>query len=199
MPTRLCVVGSAARMVAWALKAGLEREGEETMRHSWRSGVLLLLAGILLGVLLVSRGSAAGTPAGGVRTREFTIHARQFAYTPPRIRVRRGERVVLRVISDDVVHGLYVDGYGINTKVFPGRETVISFVADRPGKIRYRCSVICGNLHPFMIGEVVVGPNYTLWGALALTALAAAGTVLVLWRRESNAGDRNEEGDDGTA
>jgi len=171
------------------------------MRHPWRSGMLLLLVGTLvfLGILLFSGGSPAGTPAGGVRTREFTIHARQFAYTPPRIRVRQGERVVLRVISDDVVHGLYVDGYGINSKIFPGRETVISFVADRPGKIRYRCSVICGNLHPFMIGEVVVGPNYTLWGALALTALAAAGTVVVLWRRESSAGDQNEEGDDGTA
>lgn len=174
----------------------------EAMRHPWRTGLLPLLAGslvFLLGILALINGSHAGAPAGEGRTREFTIHARQFAYDPPRIRVRLGDRVVLRVTSEDVAHGLYVDGYGINAKVFPGRETVISFVADRPGKIRYRCSVICGNLHPFMIGEVVVGPNYTLWGALALTALAAAGTVLVLWRRESSAEDHNEEVDHGTA
>ncbi|MDR5694608.1 MAG: cupredoxin domain-containing protein [Armatimonadota bacterium] len=153
---------------------------------------------LLLDILVVSNVSQAAGPAGG-REREFTITARQFAYSPPRIRVRLGDRVTLRVTSEDVVHGLYIDGYGINAKVYPGQETVVSFVANRPGKIRYRCSVICGNLHPFMIGEVVVGPNYTLWGALALTVLAAGGTVLMLWRRGEEIRDRSEEATDGTA
>jgi cytochrome c oxidase subunit 2 len=82
--------------------------------------------------------------------------------------------------ATDVVHGFYLDGYGIETRVEPGISEQVEFVADRAGKFRYRCSVSCGTLHPFMIGELVVGPNLTYIRAIGLTLVVLAATLFYL-------------------
>jgi len=80
--------------------------------------------------------------------RHIQVNARMFAFEPGVLRVNRGDTVVLTVESEDVVHGLYVDGYGVNAQVEPGQNAQVRFVADRPGKFKFRCSISCGNLHP---------------------------------------------------
>ena len=87
------------------------------------------------------------------------LKATSFAFEPGVIRVRRGDRVSLELESLDVTHGIYIDAYEVEAIAEPGRKATIQFVADRAGKFRYRCSVACGTLHPFMIGELVVEPN----------------------------------------
>jgi heme/copper-type cytochrome/quinol oxidase subunit 2 len=42
--------------------------------------------------------------------RTFQIEARQFAYSPPELKVNKGDTVIIQLLSTDVVHGLYVDG-----------------------------------------------------------------------------------------
>jgi len=116
--------------------------------------------------------------------RVFNVTASLFAWDPNIITVNKGDKVVLHLTSVDVVHGMYIDGYGIDVKVMPGKVTDVEFVADKPGKWRFRCSVTCGNMHPFMIGEMIVEPNYQYWGSLALTFLAAAGTLAFVWTRK---------------
>jgi cytochrome c oxidase subunit 2 len=115
-------------------------------------------------------------------TREVTINAEQFAFDPPVLRVNQGDRVILTVQATDVVHGLYLDEYGINVRVEPGVSQQVEFVADRTGKFRYRCSVACGTLHPFMIGEMVVGPNLPFLRAVGLLLVVVAATLFYLWR-----------------
>lgn len=139
----------------------------------WRTIVtarrsVLLLA--ILAVLLVPF-PAFGEP----EVHHLTIDASQFEYSPARLTVNRGDTVHVELKASDVVHGLYLDGYDIEARVVPGASEEFSFLADQSGKFRYRCSVACGPLHPFMIGELVVGPNDLLWrsGALALLAVAA--------------------------
>jgi heme/copper-type cytochrome/quinol oxidase subunit 2 len=115
-------------------------------------------------------------------THNITMTADQFAFDPPVLRVNQGDRVRLTLQAGDVVHGFYLDGYDLQQRVEPGLSEEIEFVADRTGKFRYRCSVSCGPLHPFMIGELVVGPNQPFIRTLGLLLVAVTGTLVYLWR-----------------
>ena len=128
------------------------------------------------------------TPAPRTMEREIVIHARQYAYAPGVIRVARGERVTMVLEAEDMTHGLYVDGYSVDLVAVPGRPARASFVADREGKFRLRCSKVCGSLHPFMLGELIVEPNGPWWRAVGLTILAAVGTVTYLIVGQTEAG-----------
>ena len=116
--------------------------------------------------------------------RHIHVNARMFAFEPGVLRVNRGDTVVLTVESEDVVHGLYVDGYGVNAQAEPGQSAQVRFVADRPGKFKFRCSISCGNLHPFMIGELVVEPNLPFWRAVAASLIAAVGATAFFWNQQ---------------
>ena len=115
-------------------------------------------------------------------THHITMTANQFAFDPPVLRVNRGDDIRLTLQAADVVHGFYLDGYNVQQRVEPGLSQEIEFVADRAGKFRYRCSVSCGPLHPFMIGELVVGPNLPFIRTVGLLLVAVAGTLVYLWR-----------------
>ena len=139
---------------------------------------LLLPFGALALVVLLVPLPFAPAPV----TRELTVVARQFAFEPPVLRVNRGDRVRLTLEASDVVHGLHVDEYGVDARVEPGIARRVEFVADRGGKFRYRCSVSCGPLHPFMTGELVVSPNLPFVRAVGLTLVVLAATLVSLRR-----------------
>jgi cytochrome c oxidase subunit 2 len=151
-----------------------------------QSRAVILATSFLLGLLiLLAPWPGILLPAGA---REVRVRAAQYAYAPGVIRVTRGDRVTLVLEAEDVTHGLHLDGYAVNLVAVPGRATRATFVADRPGKFRMRCSKVCGSLHPFMLGELVVEPNSPFGRAAALAILAAVGSLLFL-----RAGRRGEE------
>ena len=108
----------------------------------------------------------------------FRIKAGNFAYSPAVIQVNPGDKVTIELSSTDVVHGLYVDGYDLNVAADPGQTTALSFIADRSGTFRLRCSVTCGALHPFMTGKLQVGSNLLLWRGISLAFLAFLGVFI---------------------
>jgi len=108
--------------------------------------------------------------------RTFQIEASQFAYSPAVLSVNPGDRVTIELLATDVVHGLSIDGYAIEATSDPGQTARLTFVANRGGSFRFRCTVTCGNLHPFMIGKLQVGQNELLWrGALLSVLMLVAG------------------------
>lgn len=121
------------------------------------------------------------SPAEG-KEHVIDLYTTQFEFAPGRIEVNQGDTVVLKLHAGDVVHGLYLDGYGIEQRVTPGVMQTIEFTADHVGKFHYRCSVSCGALHPFMIGEFVVRPNSPLWKSIMATVIALGGLLMMLWR-----------------
>ena len=146
----------------------------------------VLFAGLVL-VVAFAPLPAGVMGAGPPATREIHVEARMFEFTPNVIRVNRGDRVIIDLAAMDVVHGLYVDGYDVQTSAEPGVPSRVEFVAERAGKFRYRCSVTCGAMHPFMIGELIVGPNTPFWRAVALAVVTAAGTLAFLATRREGA------------
>jgi len=117
-------------------------------------------------------------PAGLVRAapseRTIRIEADMYRFTPGQLRVNPGDRVTLELVSTDVVHGLSLDGHDFDLQADPGQTAVGTFVAGQPGAYRFRCSVACGSLHPFMIGVLRVGPNMLLLRGVGLAVLAVA-------------------------
>lgn len=139
-------------------------------------------------------------------TRSIAIESQRYSYNPSIIRVKRGDRIKLTLSSKDVAHGFYLEGYDVDAKIFSPQEVLvgrpsqkgeykrvrtISFTADKVGKFRYRCSLTCGYLHPFMLGELIVEPNYPYTGGLGLLVAITVATVLYLARKE----ELNEEKD----
>ena len=114
-------------------------------------------------------------------TRHISIDATQFEFAPGRVEVNYGNHVVITLTSSDVVHGFYLDGYGIEQRVVPGVSQRIEFTANQAGKFRFRCSVSCGSIHPFMIGELVVSPNWPMLQAIGIMGIALVGTFVHLW------------------
>ncbi len=133
----------------------------------------VILAGLVLGVLFIPFPSSAAAPT----ERVVTIYASRFEYSPAVIKVNPGDRVTIKLVANDVVHGLSIDGYNLSTSTDPGQTASLSFIANRPGTFRFHCTVTCGNLHPFMTGKLEVGGNIFFWRAFALIGLAIAAGV----------------------
>lgn len=135
--------------------------------------ILLVVAGLALAF------APLPVPSAAPRERTFQIEARQFAYLPSVIMVNPGDEVTLELVSTDVVHGLYLDGYDLSVEADPGQTATLSFTADKPGSFRFRCNITCGAMHPFMIGRLTVGMNGWLYRSLGLAFLAAMGVLLI--------------------
>lgn len=128
----------------------------------WLSAPVLVIA-----ILVIPAGAFASSSV----ERTIRIEAGRFAFAPAQVQVNPGDRVTLEVRAQDVSHGIHIDGYNLEVAAEPGRTARLTFVADRPGTFRLRCSVTCGPLHPFMIGKLAVGPNWLLVKAMLATVV----------------------------
>ena len=155
---------------------------------------LIIVVGTGVGLLW------AGWGTGEPQQRSFVIKARKYAFDPSRLEVNRGDRITIRLEATDVTHGFYLEGHDIDAKFRPDMPTFwlrhpsqnpeeyeeveeVSFVADRTGKFRYRCSITCGTMHPFMQGELIVRPNYLFSGSVGLAVSLTFVMLMSLWKK----------------
>lgn len=136
---------------------------------------------ILIGLFLISSACA--------EEKFFEIKAKKFSYTPNIIEVDKGDTVSIRLISEDVQHGFFIDGYGIETSAYPGQQGFLKFVADKRGRYSFRCSVTCGEFHPFMVGYLVVKPNTRFHIYIFLTIIVATVSLSFLMFRKKREGE----------
>ena len=144
-------------------------------------------AGVVVVTTIAGSVASARVTASAPRSHSILVKAGQYAFDPPVIRVRRGDTLKLRFAASDVVHGFYLEGHDLDVTIPPLSRQVtlkrggvtqvveeVVLTAGRSGKFRYRCSKTCGAMHPFMVGELIVGPNRLFAGA----AGGAAGLLL---------------------
>ena len=143
------------------------------MRTRLAYGILIVLA-----ALLVAFGPLPATNSMHPTTRTIRVEASQFSYSPSTISVNRGDTVTIELISADVVHGVYIDGYGVSVAADPGQSKTLTFTANQPGSFRFRCNVTCGAMHPFMIGKLNVGGNATFVRSVGFLLVGIAGVML---------------------
>ncbi len=72
------------------------------------------------------------------------------------LHVPLGQNVILHMISQDVIHALYIPALRIQMDVLPDRYTDMWFKADRPGTYHLFCSEYCGTDHSVMGGSLTV-------------------------------------------
>ena len=130
------------------------------------------------------------TPPPQERTVE--LKARKFVYTPNIIEVNRGDTIHIRMVSEDVHHGFYLDGYELEMTAQPSLAGGVHFVADKTGKFAFRCSFTCGAFHPYMIGYLRVKPDYRLAGSLWLTGGIFGLVVVYLFDRQRRNGSSGQ-------
>ncbi len=74
------------------------------------------------------------------------------------IHVPLGKPVKLVMISQDVIHAMYIPAFRQQFQVYPGRYTEMWFTPTQVGKFHLFCNMYCGTQHSEMGGYVYVMP-----------------------------------------
>ena len=93
------------------------------------------------------------------------------------IRLPVGQRVDVRLSSDNVIHSFWIPSLAGKVDMIPGRETFLSLEPTRTGRFRGVCAEYCGTSHALMafVVDVVEPAEFDRW----LAAEAAASRVPV--------------------
>jgi cytochrome c oxidase subunit II len=72
----------------------------------------------------------------------ISVEAGSFYYKPNEIRVKKGEKVKINLVSKDMMHNFVVDELNVNLPITKAGETSsVVFTADKVGTFEYYCSV----------------------------------------------------------
>ncbi len=130
------------------------------MKAEWAAR---LLVSLLAALATAGVGWVAWRTDAGSEVRTIEMHGRMAetgGWTPDQINVQAGESILLRLTSDDVVHGFAVGQQAQpSVDVKPGELTDVTLTFERPGKYTYYCTRWCGPNHWRMRGTITVeGP-----------------------------------------
>ena len=145
----------------------------KTKQVYWLSLALAAVIVTFAPIPLLSKPSIPGA-------RIYRVEAGQYVYSPAEIFAYPGDEVTIELVATDVVHGLYIDGYGLSISADPGQAASLTFIADKTGSFRLRCNVTCGAMHPFMIGKLKVGADAWLYRSFGLAIIGVLSSLVPL-------------------
>jgi cytochrome c oxidase subunit 2 len=107
---------------------------------------------------------------------EITVTGRMWSWTFEYDNGRKSDRLIvphnkpikLDLVSQDVLHNLYIPAFRIKEDVVPGGENFMWFIAQKKGSYDILCAEYCGLRHSYMITklEVVSPEEYEEWYVL---------------------------------
>jgi cytochrome c oxidase subunit 2 len=116
----------------------------------WLAACGVTVAAAVLGAMLAVTLSAAQAP------RVVRIIAKKFEFDPPQIRLKRGETVVLELVTTDRSHGFKLPELNIRLDALPDEIHRVTLTPDRVGRFTFLCDVFCGEGHDDMEGHIVI-------------------------------------------
>ena len=153
---------------------------EETPATRQRGNWFILLGGLAMPIVVLSvvAVSTVGTTRA-LETRSGVVHitvdAQQWWWrltypdahvvTANEIHVPVGQPVELTLLSDNVIHSVWVPQLNGKTDVIPGQPNHMNFTAEKPGRYRGQCAEFCGIGHARMAFVVIAQPqaDYRRW------------------------------------
>lgn len=117
------------------------------------AAILLPVAVLLCSWLVVAVGAARP-----LQTRDCSITANNFAFSPSRIEVRQNEIVRVSFHAVDTPHTFTVDAYRISKRAATGQTIVFEFRADRVGTFPIYCNLTADERCKRMRADLVVNP-----------------------------------------
>ena len=125
-------------------------------RSALRAG-FAAAAGVAAGAVALRAAPAfAQSAASSAGPRVIKMTAHRFAYEPPEIALKVGEKVVVEINSLDFVHGMNIPDLKTRLDLVPGRITKLELQPMQPGDIEFVCDNFCGDGHETMHGKFVV-------------------------------------------
>lgn len=90
------------------------------------------------------------------QARVITVRVTNFSFSEDVIHMKKGERVVLAFTGVEGVHGVMIEGLGIDVAVPPGETVQVAVPTDTAGTFSFFCSIPCGPGHSAMRGTIVI-------------------------------------------
>jgi cytochrome c oxidase subunit 2 len=84
------------------------------------------------------------------------ITAKKYDFSPSQITLKKGEPVILRVMSADRIHGFMSRPLKIDTDITPGKATDVAITPATAGNFTVICDHYCGTGHGNMKMKVAV-------------------------------------------
>ncbi|MDB5384835.1 MAG: ctaC 2 [Planctomycetaceae bacterium] len=144
--------------------------------HSFVVEILWMAIPLLISMVIFVWGAALyftgyRTPAGAMEVR---VVAKQWMWKFQHPNGRReintlhvplGQAIKLTMISEDVIHSLFVPAFRVKRDVLPGSYATCWFEATRTGEFHLFCAEYCGTNHSRMTGSIVVlePADYEAW------------------------------------
>ena len=173
----------------------------------------------LAALLILVMGAAVPAWLAGVTvhrptTRNIHIEAYRYGFSPSRIFANRGDRLRLTFSTRDTGQSFFLQDYDLHVLITPGNRMVsvqrlshpdeiptqmetVEIVAGLPGwrgmltsKSQFRNHTYNGPLHGTERGELIVAPNFLLFGALGFLGAIPLAGLLLARRRNAVAPER---------
>lgn len=94
------------------------------------------------------------------RPGEILLIARIFergGWSPAEIRVKKGQKVRLRILAEDVSHSFQLMHLGIDTgPIFTGTTKLVEFTPSQVGTFPFYCNTRCSTRHENLMGLLIV-------------------------------------------
>jgi cytochrome c oxidase subunit 2 len=129
----------------------------------------LTLVGLTVASVVTGHGLTSPLGAGAVTVdavghqwwwdfRYRDVSPDEFVSSPNELHVPVGQPIVIKAMSQDVIHSFWVPNLHGKRDLIPGQVTSTWIEADRPGVYRGVCAEFCGHQHAQMAFAVVVEP-----------------------------------------